>query len=370
MAEKHFVFKEETRRECLARPIYELKNYYNIYPGNLKALDPEHISFGIWISGSTEIIEYINASFSPEKKKKRIDQLLKVFPAYQKVSKLLVLKEDKQRLYQNISNHNRSKMSELGLSEAEKDISESYLKVKESSAKLLSFVDKEAVAEAEQVTMQLVDRVSTDDAGSDFLMRILNNENNIFDQISLTTLMATSIGKELGLKKHQLKIISLGCLFMDIGLTRLSIPGLYTDILTAKNQLLYERHPIIGVEELNTMEARGVNLPPEIFIIAEQHHETYNGRGFPNSLKGRLSKKNKKGIHPYALIVGLADKFSSYFVQLEKKPRFKPLRAVKALNRLTHNFDPAVLAVFNNIVGYLSQQNLQVDENVTWITED
>lgn len=366
---KYFVFKEETRKECLVLPITRLSDFCPIYPETLKALDLENLAVGIWVSGSREIIEYVSPFLTAVKKQHRIAQLLRIIPAYQAVSKLLVKKQEQQNYYQNISTARKAKAQGLELSAAEQDLSESYLKLTDCSAKIMAFVDQNAVNAAEQVAIEVVTKVGQMGSCSELLLKMLNHNSELYDHISFSTLMAVSIGSKLGLSATQLKLLSLGCLFMDIGLTRLNIPNLYTHKLSPTDQLLFERHPMIGVDELNELEAAGVSLPEEIFTITEQHHEAFNGRGFPNGLKGRLSKENRGGIHLFASIVGLAEKFAGYFKEQENKPRFKPLQAIKSINRLSNAFDPSILLTFNQIVGYSPEESVQLDEKVTWITK-
>ncbi len=369
-AQKTYTFKESTRKSCLRVPIHHRKEFVPIYPEVLKSLNPNKLKFGIWIAGSEEILEYINAGFDGEDVKKRILELLKIIPKLQKVAKLMVRRDDQQKMYDHIAQARLSKMDGLELSEDEKKISGSYLQLCESSSKIMAFVDQESVEAAEQISVQVVSQVSNFEPVSEFLLKIIEHNNENFDHISFSTLMALSMGKKLGLSATDLKLLSLGCLFMDVGLTELEIPGLYTEKLSPEMTALYERHPALGVDVMNEATAEGVELPEEIFIIIHQHHEKFNGQGFPNQLKGRLSKDNPDGIHPFASIVGLAGKFATYFKQLEKKKVFKPVPAIRAINRMKGEFDPLILKIFNELVDYNPVQQVNVGEKVKWISDD
>jgi hypothetical protein len=65
-----------------------------------------------------------------------------------------------------------------------------------------------------------------------------------------------------------------------------------------------------------------------------------------------LQKDNHIGLHVLSCVVALAERFTILFKENEGKFLFKPLDAIKLLNRLRDDFDPYVLAAFNEVVGY------------------
>jgi HD-GYP domain-containing protein (c-di-GMP phosphodiesterase class II) len=186
----------------------------------------------------------------------------------------------------------------------------------------------------------------------EFLIRMLQHNPKLLDHSSFTSLIAVSIAKQLKLNEKQQAHVGMGCLFMDVGITRLDLPDYYTKVLAPEDQSVFERHPMVSVEMLTELESQGIGLPEDVFSIALQHHERFNGHGFPNRRRGKLQKDNPMGIHPLACIVALAERFTILFKENEGKILFKPVDAFKLLNRLREDFDPIVLTAFNDVVGY------------------
>ena len=96
-------------------------------------------------------------------------------------------------------------------------------------------------------------------------------------------ILAVSFGRHLGMKKKQLENIGFGGILHDIGKTMipesiLNKPGKYTE---AEDEIM-KRHVNLGGEILRKHD----NIPEEAMLVALQHHERFNGTGYPNRLFG------------------------------------------------------------------------------------
>ncbi len=365
--DKSYIFKSKTRKTCLTVDIFQIKRFVPVYPEILKTLNPAKLNFSIWISGSDEILEYISVKLPAKEKSKRIIELLQVIARLQSSAKILILRKNQQELYDHLASERLNKLKDIELDKNEEVFADSYIKLCECSAKIMAFADKSSIEIAEQISMHVLSQISTFEPMFDFLLKIIQHDNNIFDHLSFVTLISLSIGKKLGLSDTNLKILSLGCLFMDLGITQMELPNLYTHKLRPKEQKEFEKHPTLGVDILSEITADGTELPEEIFIIILQHHERFNGQGFPNQLKDRLGRETPKGIHILASIVALADKFALYFKELKGKRVFNPIPAINALNRLVGSFDPIILQLFNELVGYETKEKIDIDKTIKWI---
>jgi len=94
--------------------------------------------------------------------------------------------------------------------------------------------------------------------------------------------LAVAVGEELGLSESQITGLRMAALVHDIGKITvpgeiLSKPGKLSDI---EKQLIYT-HAVAGYEILKNLE-----LPWPVASIVKQHHERYDGSGYPERLFG------------------------------------------------------------------------------------
>ena len=108
------------------------------------------------------------------------------------------------------------------------------------------------------------------------------------------------IAKRLGKPKSEQKLIFHMALLHDIG--KIGIPD---NIINKDTRLTDEeynairQHPGIGSDILKTIEEI-----PDIMVGARWHHERYDGKGYPDGLKG-------EEIPEYARIIGVADAYDA-----------------------------------------------------------
>jgi putative nucleotidyltransferase with HDIG domain len=114
-------------------------------------------------------------------------------------------------------------------------------------------------------------------------------------------ILAVSFGRHLGLSKDQLENIGLGGLLHDIGKTQipesiLNKPGKFTE----EEYTIMKHHVNLGVEILNKHD----HIPQEATLVTSQHHERFNGTGYPQRLYGDK-------ISLFGQIAGLADVYEA-----------------------------------------------------------
>jgi len=96
-------------------------------------------------------------------------------------------------------------------------------------------------------------------------------------------ILAVSFGRHLGMSKKQLENIGFGGILHDIGKTMipesiLNKPGKYTE----EEYEIMKRHVNLGAEILRKHD----HIPEDAMLVALQHHERFNGTGYPNGLSG------------------------------------------------------------------------------------
>ncbi len=147
---------------------------------------------------------------------------------------------------------------------------------------------------------------------------------------------SVAIGKEIGLDEESLESLRLSSLLHDIGKI-----GVKESILLKPAKLLgYERrqikmHPSIGARIIESMD--------DSHIIQRgilEHHERYDGKGYPNHLKGTQ-------ISIVGRIIAVADVFDALTTDRPyQKGNSKDEVYRKIQNESSSQFDPEVVAAF------------------------
>lgn len=112
-----------------------------------------------------------------------------------------------------------------------------------------------------------------------------------------SSILSCVLGRHLGFNEHKLDVLTLGALLSEIGKAKL--PRSLLEKRTALDEEEVEKlreHVTMGVEILD----RCPGISSEVIEIVQNHHERYNGSGYPNRLSG-------DEIPITASIAGLAD---------------------------------------------------------------
>ncbi|MGE7601503.1 HD-GYP domain-containing protein [Peribacillus sp. NPDC097675] len=152
-------------------------------------------------------------------------------------------------------------------------------------------------------------------------------------------IIATYLGKKLGLSNESLSNLTLAATLHDVGKTR--IPESILDKpgkLTLAEYEEMKRHTIYGYELLKNIP----DLHPSIALTALQHHEREDGHGYPLNLNGN-------NIYYLSKVVAIADVFhamSSNRVYHQAMPFYM---VIEQMNRdVFGRFNPEILLVFIN----------------------
>lgn len=147
---------------------------------------------------------------------------------------------------------------------------------------------------------------------------------------------AILIGKRLNIPKEQLKLIKTIGLLHDLGKIALSDVLLNkSGSLTVAERQKIQLHPVIGAMILNNL-----GFLQEDICIVRNHHERYDGMGYPDKLK-------EEDIPLLARIFSVADAFDA---MTSDRPYRKRMSIEKATGELVSNkgtqFDPAIVDTF------------------------
>ncbi len=136
---------------------------------------------------------------------------------------------------------------------------------------------------------------------------------------------------------QKLKELGIGAILHDIG--KVFVPDRIlnkTSPLTPMEYLEIQKHTIFGYESLSNNEL----IPKVSAHVAWQHHENYDGSGYPRGLKGNM-------IHEFARIVSLADVFDSLSTDRIYRKRFLPHETIEFIRDKGKNrYDPEFSRIF------------------------
>ena len=148
------------------------------------------------------------------------------------------------------------------------------------------------------------------------------------------------IGKKLGLSDEDINRLKIGGLFHDVG--KIGVP----DNILQKNGKLSDdeyseikNHPTIGAHILST-----ASIFKDILPIVKYHHERYDGRGYPEMLKGEEI--------PYlARITAIADTFDAMTSKRVYRDSLPLDRVIEEFKRCRGTqFDPELDDLFVDIL--------------------
>jgi len=147
------------------------------------------------------------------------------------------------------------------------------------------------------------------------------------------SVVAAAFGVYLGFSPQELKELGLAGLFHDVGKTRipdaiLNKPGRLTDMEFAR----IKRHPLLGRDLIS-----GLKLPEGVLRGVAEHHERFDGSGYPNGLAG-------EAIHRWGRILAVADVYDAMTSRRSYKGPMLPTRALAVIHGMRGRDFPVALA--------------------------
>ncbi|BDC51294.1 hypothetical protein F183_A36100 [Bryobacterales bacterium F-183] len=161
-------------------------------------------------------------------------------------------------------------------------------------------------------------------------------DSNSHEHLHRVEMYATGIADQLGLTSDEINAVRAAALLHDIG--KLAVPE---HIISKRGELTVEElervkiHPVIGAEILER-----VRFPYPVEPIVRWHHERWDGRGYPDGLRG-------EDIPIGARILSLVDEFDRLAVGFQSAGSRQPLD--EAMSEIAKQggkaFDPRLIEV-------------------------
>jgi HD-GYP domain-containing protein (c-di-GMP phosphodiesterase class II) len=200
------------------------------------------------------------------------------------------------------------------------------------------------IAKMREITLPLIKTVEQ----NKFLVYSLNQYSTkkeyLYHHPVAVSILSAMIGKKLGLKSGQVNQLALAGVLADCGMAKVS-----TNILNKEKPLSENEFQEIKLHTANgyKMVKDSPLLKPEAKLAIFQHHERFDGTGYPTSEKSDR-------IHLYSQIIGIADVFhamTSERIYRSRQPIFKVLDMIT--RDLFGKFDIKVVNSLMKLVGDL-----------------
>lgn len=259
-----------------------------------------------------------------------------------------------------IKEHYIDKFIELGISEI-------YVRIDElSEIKIVDITKEENRKAAERVIKQTMEKINMGDEFSTakimeivstIIEDLLNDEGVLlnlsdiravddytFDHSVNVCVLSIVTGIALGYDKEKLLKLGVGAILHDIGKVLiaqeiLNKPG----ALDEREYSEIKKHTELGYHTI----VRHTELHASSMMVVLEHHERYNGTGYP-------AGKKKNEIHEFSRIVAIADVYDALTSDRVYKKKIHPDEAIEYLVSMgNHDFDDEILEKFlQYVTGY------------------
>jgi HD-GYP domain-containing protein (c-di-GMP phosphodiesterase class II) len=213
------------------------------------------------------------------------------------------------------------------------------------------------------------ERVKIMDAIDDLIVEVSKDTNNALNEVTIehegkylytlsvsVAILSIVTGLTMGYGNNKLVPLVTGALLHDIGMVR--VPNYITEkegSLTPDEYNRIKTHPIYGYR----IVTKELGLDNEVATVVLQHHESFDGNGYPRRLKG-------KDISEYARIVSICD---VYFAMTKKRSYREELLLYSAMKNIvggsSRKFDPEIVKVFlNNMAIYPVGSVVQLNNGI------
>lgn len=202
--------------------------------------------------------------------------------------------------------------------------------------------DEDTVRRAQTTVKVYVNLVSSDIRGLASFINLARHETYLCRHSIATSIFGVLLARAAdNVNEKVLQIVGLGGLLHDIGMSKL--PPAINDVdrkLTPQEWALVKSHPKVASQMVADIES----YPVEVQTAIEQHHEFWNGKGYPKGLKG-------EDIFYPARVIAIADSFSALTTRRAGRALYNPEDAVALMMTEEGKYDPKLMKVFLGLLG-------------------
>ncbi|MEZ4751001.1 MAG: HD-GYP domain-containing protein [Bdellovibrionota bacterium] len=198
---------------------------------------------------------------------------------------------------------------------------------------------KHVVESSKNLVQEMVNFVSEDVESAVSLMRLSMHDYYTYNHCVDVAVYAIALAKKLfGNDKAMLFHAGLGGLLHDLGKRKLDKKIINkTTPLTTEEWEEIKKHPDYGVEFLKDVKA----IPEAAKQVVHQHHENFDGSGYPRGLSGEEISKLSR-------VVMIADVFDALTTDRSYHKAVTPTEALNTMFAMQPGkFDPYLFKTFN-----------------------
>jgi len=257
------------------------------------------------------------------------------------INRLFINKEDQKKFFDYLESNFQYVLSNGKVSPHER-IKVVYNTAINMIQSVFKDPNPENILKSRRFAHNMVEFILQDVSNSYGMLKLHLDEYYTYAHTVNVATMGTLFAHGLGVQKDDLKQLCSGMLFFDLGKTQIN-----QSLLEKKGRLTEEefekikKHPELGD---NILRKTGNGLKEES-IITLQHHENYDGSGYPYGLK-------REEIHSCAKIVRIID---IYDALTTKRPYANPLPPFDALktikSEMSNVVDPIIFKRFIRFLG-------------------
>ncbi|MFL6227516.1 MAG: HD-GYP domain-containing protein [Pyrinomonadaceae bacterium] len=174
---------------------------------------------------------------------------------------------------------------------------------------------------------------------SSLLIALKTRDADTYGHSARVVVLSSVLGRACGLAPSHLRVLELGALLHDIG--KIGVPDAILrkpGKLDRREWAKMRRHPRDGRRIL-----RGLSFLEEAARVVLQHHESWDGTGYPAGLKGEEIDLN-------ARILAVADAFDAMVTKRPYRPARSFEAAVEELDKCAgKQFDPRAVEAFHRV---------------------
>jgi len=237
-------------------------------------------------------------------------------------------------------------------------VQELYNETVESYKKIYNDVKfgRQLLSEEVNETLQpLVNQVMTNPSLTKRLWQIESCDSYTYDHSVTVSLASALLGKWMGLSEKEINELALAGLLHDIG--KCNIPNEILqkpDRLTDEEFKVMKTHSTLGYILLRS----GKGFSDDVLAGVYEHHEKYDGKGYPNNLVG-------ENIHLYGRLIAVADVYSAMTANRVYREKMSPFQVAKLITEYSFGYlDPKAVKVFlTNISNYYVGTIVKLSDN-------